>query len=438
MTFHIPKGMKMAATGVLVSESNDDGQNTTVWKSAVPQPAAGFNFGRFKMEEAKLTSPDYLIRAYASEEPPDDVKALLSKLNGDIPGSPRYYAAMGTMSTTPMLKKALAEAEVSVQLYSDFYGPAAFQTLAVTQQTSCNYGQSWPGLVWIPMCYLYDTTIREQLGMEFHSFGYWKVVAPHEVAHQWWGHEVGFNSYRDQWMSEGFADMSASLYTQLIEKNPKKFIEFWNDERTLLLERNKEGFRAIDAGPLTMGYRMSNERTGFDVTRRLIYPKGAYILHMIRMMMYSNQTGDQNFKETMHDFAKTFSGRAATTEDFKAIVEKHMTVDMQRIGGGKMDWFFNEYVYGTALPSYKLDSTFEKNADGDVVFGFKVTQSGVDDKFRMLVPLYLELADGRTVNLGRVTVIGNSSIDAKVPLKGVKDTPHRAMLNYYNDVLASP
>jgi len=200
----------------------------------------------------------------------------------------------------------------------------------------------------------------------------------------------------------------------------------------------KEGFRAIDAGPLTMGYRMSNERTGFDLTRHLIYPKGAYILHMIRMMMYNNQTGDQNFKETMHDFTRTFSGRAATTEDFKDMVEKHMTVDMQRIGGGKMNWFFDEYVYGTALPSYKIDYTFDKNADGDVVFGFKVTQSGVDDKFRMLVPVYLELADGRVASLGRVTVIGNSSIDAKVPLKGVKDAPRRAILNYYDDVLASP
>jgi len=438
MTFRIPKGMKMAATGVLVSESNDGGQNVTVWKSAVPQPAAGFNFGRFKMEEAKLTSPEYLVQAYANEEPPDDVKALLSKVNGDVPGSPRYYAALGTMSTTPMLKKALAEAEVSVQLYSDYFGPAPFKRLAVTQQTACNYGQSWPGLVWLPICYLYDTTIREQLGMEFHNYGYWKVVAPHEVAHQWWGHEVGFNSYRDQWMSEGFADMSASLYIQLIEKNNKEFLDFWDKERTLLLERNKMGFRAIDAGPLTMGYRMSNDRTGFDVTRRLIYPKGAYILHMLRMMMYSNQTGDQNFKETMHDFTKTFSGRAATTEDFKATVEKHMTVDMRRIGNGKMDWFFDEYVYGTALPTYKLESSFDKNADGDLVFGLKVTQSGVDEKFRMLVPIYLELSDGRIVNLGQIILLGNTSADAKVPVKGIKDTPRRAMLNYYDDVLASP
>jgi aminopeptidase N len=35
-------------------------------------------------------------------------------------------------------------------------------------------------------------------------------VTPHEVAHQWWGQEVGFDSYRDQWMSEGFANFSVA------------------------------------------------------------------------------------------------------------------------------------------------------------------------------------------------------------------------------------
>jgi hypothetical protein len=437
MTFRIPKGMKMAATGGLVSDSNEGGQDVTVWKSVVPQTVAGFNFGHFKMESAKVPMSDYLIQAYANDEPPDEVKALLRTVNGDMPGSPRYDAALGNMSTTPLLKKALAEAQIAVQLYSDYFGPAPYKQLAVTQQTACNYGQSWPGLVYLPICYLYDTTIREQLGLEFHSYGYWKVVAPHEVAHQWWGHEVGFNSYRDQWMSEGFADMSASLYIQLIEKNPKKFIEFWDDERTFLTNRNKEGFRAIDAGPVTLGYRMSNARTGFDVTRNLIYPKGAYILHMIRMMMWDHSTGDANFKDMMKDFTKTYSGRAATTEDFKAMVERHMNPDMRRMGGGKMDWFFDEYVYGTALPSYKLDYHFDQNSDGDVAITFKVTQFNVSEKFGMLVPMYLELADGRVINLGRATLTGNSSLEGKIPIKGLKAQPRRAMLNYYDDVLAS-
>ena len=441
MTFRIPKGMQIAATGVRVSDSNEGGQNVTVWKSEAPQTVAGFSFGRFKVEEAKLDKPEYFIQSYANQESPDWVNALQHAASGDdLPtqGSHGGEVALGTMSTTGLNKKSLAEGELAVQLYTDYFGPSLFKHLQLTQQTACNFGQSWPELVWIPICYYFDTTVRHQLGMDWGDRGYWKVVTPHEVAHQWWGHTVGFNSYRDQWMSEGFADMSASLYLTLIEKNPKKFLTFWNDERELLLERNAEGFRAIDAGPLTMGYRTSNSRTGFDITRRLIYPKGAYILHMLRMMMHDNRTGDQHFKELMQDFVKTYSGRSATTEDFKAMVEKHMTPDMDMEGSHRMDWFFNEYVYGTQLPSYKSDASFDIGPDGDVVMSLKVTQSGVDDKFRMLVPVYLELADGNIFFLGRARLTGNTSFEQKITVKGLKTKPRRAVLNYYDDVLASP
>jgi hypothetical protein len=68
----------------------------------------------------------------------------------------------------------------------------------------------------------------------------------------------------------------------------------------------------------------------------LIYPKGAYILHMVRMMMWSAKNGDQNFRDTMHDFVQTYSGKPASTEDFKAMVEKHMTPEMDLDGNRRM------------------------------------------------------------------------------------------------------
>jgi hypothetical protein len=444
MTFRIPKGMKIAATGELVSESNEGGQNVSTWKSEAPQAVAGFSFGRFKVEESKLTKPEFLVRSFANEESPNWVKGLQHAVDDDLPaqGSERSLAnqsgmALGSMSTTGLNKKALAEAQLAIQLYSDYFGPSPYKHLAVTQQTACSFGQAWPELVWIPICYYFDTTVRHELGMDWGDRGYWKVVTPHEVAHQWWGHAVGFSSYRDQWMSEGFADMSASLYLQYVySKEPKKFLQFWNDEREVLLERNKEGFRAIDAGPLTMGYRLSNSRSGFDITRRLIYPKGAYVLHMIRMMMMDRKTGDQRFKETMQDFVKTYSNRAATTEDFKAMLEKHMTPEMDMDGNHRMDWFFNQYVYGTALPSYSLNYSFEDGTDG-VVFNLKLAQNNVDEHFKMPVPIYLEMGDGRVFSLGRAGMVGNRTLEQKIPLKGLKEKPKRAIVNYYNDVLAS-
>ena len=445
MTFRIPKGMKIVATGGLVSESNDGGQNVTVWKSEAPQTVAGFNFGRFKVQEAKLTNPEYLVQSLANEDPPDWVKSLLraTSSDGDLPmmsrmGDGESGAAMGNMNTTGMLKHALAEGEASVQIYSDFFGPTPYKRVALTQQTACSYGQSWPGLVWLPICSFFDVTVRHNLGVDWGDRGYWRVVTPHEVAHQWWGHTVGFRSYRDQWMSEGFSDFSASLFLQMAyAKDPKMFLTFWRDERETLTEKNKEGFRAIDVGPLTMGYRLNNSKAGFNIAGSLIYPKGAYILHMIRMMMWDAQTGDQNFKSLMHEFVTTFGGKAASTEDFKAVVEKHMTQDMNLDGNRRMDWFFNEYVYGTALPSYQFDASFDKDANGDVVFSFKITQSGVDDNFRMVIPIYVEMADGRIINLGRMGMKGNSAVDQKIPLKGLKTPPKRAMLNYNYDVLAA-
>jgi Peptidase family M1 domain len=427
MTFRIPKGMKIAATGGLISSADQGSQNVTVWRSEAPQAVAGFQFGLMKEEEARLTKPDFLVAAYANEAPPD----WASHLQG---------GTMGTLSTVSMMKKPMAEAQIAIGLYTSYFGTIPFKRLSITQQTACDFGQSWPELVWLPTCAFYDSTVRHFMGLDWGDRGYWKVVAPHEVAHQWWGQTVSFDSYRDQWMSEGFADFSAALFLLNVygQKGPKEFINFWNDERELLLERNAQGFRAIDVGPLTMGYRTSNSRTGGQIYRRLIYPKGAYVLYMIRMMMYDNHTGDQRFKEMMQDFVKTYGGKSATTEDFKAMVEKHMTREMDLEGNQKMDWFFNEYVYGTQLPAYKIDSSFDTGADGDVVLNLKVTQSNVKDDFRMLVPIYLELAEGGMYFLGRARLTGNKTVEQKVPIKGLKTKPRRAVLNYYDDVLALP
>ena len=86
----------------------------------------------------------------------------------------------------------------------------------------------------------------------------------------------------------------------------------------------------------------------------LIYSKGGYVLQMLRMQMMNprDQDPDHAFKEMMQDYCKTFDNKAASTEDFKAIVEKHMTHGMDLDGNHKMDWFFNQYVYGMGEAQY--------------------------------------------------------------------------------------
>jgi len=428
LTFRIPKKHKMAATGVPVSDSDQGDWNVSTWKVETPQSVAGFSFGKFKSQQVKLDKEGYVITAYANEDQPNWVASIQQQANEFAEG-----AALGTMSTIPLLKRNLAEAQVAMQIYTSAYGPVPYKNLAVTQQTACDYGQSWPGLVYLPVCAFFDSTVRHTLGLD-DDRGYWEVVEPHEVAHQWWGQLVGFDNARDQWMSEGFADFSASVYLQKVYDN-NKYSKFWKDELDLLTEKNKEGARAIDVGPVTMGYRLGSNKTGWDIPRRLIYPKGAFILHMLRMMMADRQTGDQKFNAMMRDFATTYANHTATTEDFKAMVEKHMLPSMNLTQNGKMDWFFNEYVYGTALPTYHFESSFGEPNNGSVRMHIKLTQSGVPKDFMMTVPVYLELANGGIARLGLLGINGDSTFEQDVDLP-LQQKPKRAMINYYYDVLS--
>ena len=442
LTFRIPKHMKMVATGKVLHEGDEGDHNVSNWKSEMPQAVAGFSMGKFKREEAKVGST-MTVQSYANEELPDFVKQFQNSLDADnIPrqGAERLlmnqpHTTLDNLSTTAMLKRTLAEGQNAVQLYTAYFGPVSYSNVSLTQQTACNYGQAWPGLVYLPICAFWDKTIQNQLGLTFGDRGYWSVVTPHEVAHQWWGHTVGFNSYRDQWMSEGFAEMSASLFLQQVY-GMARFQKFWDDELWILTRKNNFGYGPVDAGPVTMGYRLDTSKTG-SVYSSLIYPKGGYILHMVRMMMWNPQNPDAEFKAMMQDFVKTYANRPASTEDFKAMVEKHMTGQMDLDRNKRMDWFFDQYVYGIGIPTYRFEQSIQAGGNGPVL-SFKLTQSGVDPNFKMLVPLYIELANGNIIRLGSATIKGNSTVQQSIPLAGLglKDPPKRALINYMYDVLS--
>jgi len=424
MTFSVAKRLKLVATGDFVSETTEGDRNVSRWKTDYPLSVAGFNLGLFKRDEGK--AGEYMVVALANTLPSNSTTELLRAAEA-------LNMPMGSLTTASANRVALSEAQIAMQVFSDYFGPLPFKRVHMTQQTACNYGQAWPGVIYIPTCYYWPATVRQQLGLLAGSRGYWDTVAAHEVAHLWWGHAVGWNSYRDQWMSEGFSNLAASIFLQVAyQKEPQKYREFWKGMLTDLTERNRQGFRAIDVGPVTLGHRLSTGRTG-DIGSSLIYPKGAFILHMIRMMMWTREDADARFKTMLRDFVATHKNQPVSTEDFKAIVEKHMVGDMNLGNDGTMNWFFNQYVYGTDLPTYKLEQSIA-NQGGQNVLSLKITQSGVSDAFRMLVPIYLELQDGRIIRLGSAHITGNKTVEQNVPLGQIP--VKRAILNYYYDVLA--
>lgn len=434
ITFRYPKGNTFVGTGApLEPDKREDDGMIAKWSSGKTDLAvAGFNYGRFKKKEILDKDTNYNIEFYANEEVPDSVKAMQNSIAQAERAGIKTDTTLGSISTAGNADAALADAQNSTRIYTSYFGKLPYTRLAMTQQPAANFGQAWPTLVFMPFTAFMDSTQRAQMmGSQAGSSTFWRYVGPHELAHQWWGHVIGWDSYHDQWMSEGFAEFSASLYVQFVRRDMKKFNDFWDDQRDLIITAGPQtrNIRPYTVGPVTQGYRLNSAKTG-NIARVMIYPKGAYILHMVRMMFHNAREGDTRFQEMMKDFVQTNFNHDVSTEDFKRAVEKHMTKTMDLDHNGRLDWFFNEWVYGTEMPSYKFES--QLSADGTTLSG-KITQSGVSENFKMLVPIYVDFGKG-WFRLGAATIIGNATIDIgnlKLP-----QSAKRASICALNDVLA--
>jgi hypothetical protein len=417
LTFKIPNKFVLVSIGKMVKEGKEGDFAVSQWVSEYPLAVAGFNYGRFKKKEMVDDATKYQIEGYATS---------------DLPDYMRSAASIGGMSPVRLLDTGMVEAQNSIRIFSHWFGPSPYGRIAITQQPQMNFGQSWPSLVYLPIISFFDSTQRWQMfGLNSGLTDFIQEVTSHEVAHQWWGHIVGWSSFHDQWLSEGFADFSAGLFLQATNQTPDRYLKFWEQHRKTILDKNAYGKRPNDAGPLWMGLRLNTAQSP-GAYNRLVYPKGSYVLHMLRWMMYDRKTGDERFIKMMREFVQSHFNRNASTESFKLIVEKHMTPVMDLDGNRRMDWFFRQWVYGTEVPRYRFEYAFTPGENGAVVFAGKLTQSEVSPDFKGLVPMYLDF-DGKIMRLGEVRITGSASTEFQVQLP---QRPKRAIINYHHDILA--
>jgi hypothetical protein len=419
LTFKVPRKYTVISVGSLQGSSVAGDLAVTHWVTPGPVAVAGFNYGDYKKIELPDPATHFKISGYYLEE---------------LPNNMREYQALKTLAPHAMTQYALEQTRAQLQLCTFYFGKTAFDEISITEQPNFNFGQSWPNLVYLPLSAYTDSTQRWMLfGRISNTFtGFVQEVTPHEVSHQWWGHAVGWASYHDQWLSEGFAEFSSGLFLQkgVAGDWRKDYIEFWERLRKRILEKNKFDVAPNDAGPLWMGERLISPRSE-EAYQNVVYPKGAYVLEMLRSMMYTNQDEDKAFIEMMHDFVETHRERAASTESFKAIVEKHMTPAMDLTQNHRMDWFFNEWVYGTQVPRYKFEYQSAPAEGGKVKLHMTVTQSDVDDSFAMMVPVFADFGKGM-VRLGQFSIVGSSTknVDIVVPSQ-----PKKVALNAFKEIL---
>jgi len=430
--FLSPKKFQFVGTGRLAKSAKDKEGLETDWESDVPLSVVGFNYGDFV--EKSQSDSDLTVSAYGGKEIPDELRGLqsaidMAELSGGPGASHNLAGAMGIttggFNTSANTQYAAAVSFQALKLYEHYFGKLPFKTIAVTEQPIRGYGQSWPTLIFLPYDSLLDGTTRHQLHLQDTADGleFYNVVAVHEMAHQWWGHMVGWKTYRDQWMSEGFAEFSAGLYLKKL--HPKDFRPFWDLKRKWLLSKNTDGHRPVEVGPLYLNYQLNGHLEPRN-SMYLIYYKGAYVLEMLRALLEDPRQPepDARFMAMMHEFVTSFASRNASTADFQRITEKYV--------GGPMDWFFNQWVYGTEVPELEFKYSLKPGDGGKTVLQMSLTQAGVADQFESRVPIYVTV-NGAPRRLGLVKIKGSTSAQTEVALPF---HPDKVTLDEDHDFLA--
>jgi hypothetical protein len=430
LTYHCPKAYEVVSVGTRDEDRVEGDVRVFRFRQVRPIRVAGFNYGRFEKLEKVDPDSGFGISVYTNRGTPDFIQELNLALQN--------HRGAG-LSHIPVDKGGFADSAMvdginMARVGSVFYGPLPEKRVAITQQTQPFFGQSWPALVYMPFIGALDGTVRQELGLAG-AASFVDEVGPHEMAHQWWGHLVGWSGYRDQWLSEGFAEFSVSLVLQAVDV--RRFNPFWERARRIVLGRPRGSEVTNDvAGPITLGWRLSTRRSP-DGYAAIVYSKGAYVLHMLRMAMieHGKPNPDARFIEMMKDFVATWTDRNPSTRDFQAVVERHMVPALDLAGDGKMNWFFRQWVEGTEIPGFetKLDV---KHVSGDQYqIRGSITQSAVPYDFMSLAHLYVELPKGEVAHLGSVRITGSTTLPIDTTVRLARE-PRRLVLNAMHDVLS--
>ena len=455
LKYRVPTGLEIVSVGEKASETREGDATVSRWTTPTPVRVAGFNFGKFKKLERADSQSGVTMVVYTNPGTPDviteinqalqrtqtnrNVQGLSSPIPGDMDNPyaevPSYVGRQSvTIDTEGLADSAIVDGINTARVGAAYFGALSIPRIAITQQSQWTFGQSWPGLIYLPYLAFLDSGVRHELGLD-RAKDFVDKVAPHEVAHQWWGHRVGWASYRDQWLSEGFAEFTAGL---VLEKTggPARARDYWEKARKFILETpHGSAIANCDAGPISLGFRLANSRTP-EAYAAIVYSKGGFVLRMLRALMRDEHAPnpDHAFIDLMTDFASRFSGKNPSTADFQRVAETHMVPAMNATGNGKLDWFFGEWVDGTAIPRIKAKIDVHGVGGNKYEISGEIGQDSVPEDFRVLMPLYLDFGKGKIGKFAVVPLVGNRTIPIKATIE-LPQKPKAVVVNAMGEVL---
>lgn len=188
----------------------------------------------------------------------------------------------------------------------------------------------------------------------------YETTIAHELAHSWFGNCLTPLTWKDVWLSEGFAVYSEAVFIE----------EMYGYEQMLqYVQTNLQNYY--------LGWAGGGSYTIYDPDYNnyftpVTYEKAASVLHMLRM-----QAGDDTFFQILQSFFQSYHNQNVITEEFQAVCED--------ITGKDYTQFFQQWIYSPGIPSFEYTYFIENDEDPRIATYVK-THSNTATDFYCSVP----------------------------------------------------
>ncbi len=343
LSMTIPSGYSCISNGTLISEKKLESSHQTnfTFKTKYPLKYMTFIVGKFKEVETR-----------------------------EMPIPLKIMDSMDMIFKDSLL---LNDSEKIINFYENRFGTFPFEKLTIVRRFWLTSGGHSPSS-FIVLNEKFDSNVRRRftnVNSPVDLSKWREYFLAHEIAHQWWGQGVTWETYKDQWLSEGLAQFAVFLY--LREEYGEKANSY------MLNKFSKWTKKYSEWGPIILGSRLSF--FDFKAYQSIIYDKSVLVLNMLFDII-----GEETFFRAIKEFFNTYKYKAANTDDFIRV--------FQKISGKNMENFFSNWFYSHVLPEVNIRYSIRKQKK-EYVFQFNVNQIKSDFVF----PLWIRWKEnGKTVN----------------------------------------
>ena len=378
LTFEYPADWTLVATGKRASSTAQNGIATSHFVSEKPIAHAGFNMGKF--ETASAAIDQVTIDAYASR----NVELPLAEAGARLEIHP---------DPANEVQRIAQQAAATIRFFSNELDAFPYSRLEISQLPAL-LSQSWPGLIYLSSMTFLTPAERAKLGIRdrFAELLMSRMMLAHEIAHQWWGDAVEWDSYHDEWIIEALANYCAALMLEGEDPGNMKLV--LDHYRKQLLHQTPNGMVA-DAGPVTLGTRLTSSKFP-DSYETVLYGRGTWLFHMLRSMLRvaGGKNDDALFFAALKNALAMSPNGKISTHDLQRAFEQVLPPSLLYEGEKSLDWFFDSWINGASIPQFSLDNLHLTPGQSKVKVSGTIIEGNAAKDMVTAVPLYAVDKDG--------------------------------------------